>query len=62
MDIKSAFSKEIKTIRIWIPKTNNNLIRNKYIKSFMGTVHFNDNLFLKGTLNPIWFGFLRFNP
>ena len=50
-----------KTIKIWVPKTNNSLIRNKYINTFLETIHKNENYILRGILNPIGFGFLRPN-
>ena len=46
--------KNVKTIKIWVPKTNNNLIRNKYIQQFMNTVHFNNNYIYKGDTGPKW--------
>ena len=46
--------KNAKTIKIWVPKTNNNLIRNKYIQHFMNTVHYNPNYVYKGDTGPVW--------
>ena len=44
--------KNVKTIKIWVPKTNNNLIRNNYIQQFMNTVH--HNYIYKGDTGPVW--------
>ena len=46
--------KNTKTIKIWVPKTNNNLIRNKYIQQFMNSVHYNPNYVYKGDTGPVW--------
>ena len=46
--------KNVKTIKIWVPKTNNNLIRNKYIQNFMNTLHLNINYVYKGDTRPTW--------
>ena len=46
--------RNVKTIKIWVPKTNNNLIRNKYIQQFMNNVHFNNNYIYKGDTGPKW--------
>ena len=48
---KTKFSK---TIQIWVPKTNNNLIRNQYINSFIDSVHKNKNFIFKGNSKPNW--------
>lgn len=42
------------TIRIWVPKTNNLLIRNKYIDKFLSEVHLNSNFIFKGSTKPEW--------
>ena len=43
-----------KSIMIWVPKTNNNLIRKNYIKSFIMSVHKNENFIFKGNSKPNW--------
>ena len=48
---------EIKAIKIWVPKTNNSLIRNKYIKSFLENVHKSQNYIYKGTTESTWVWF-----
>ena len=49
--------KELKTIRLWVPKTNNSLIRKKYITSFIESVHKNKNYIYKGKTEPSWVWF-----
>ena len=51
------FLKELKTIRLWVPKTNNSLIRRKYITSFIESVHKNKNYIYKGKTEPSWVWF-----
>ena len=51
------FLKELKTIRLWVPKTNNSLIRKKYITSFIESVHKNKNYIYKGKTEPSWVWF-----
>ena len=51
---KKIDSKRINKIEIWVPKTNNNLIRNKHIKSFMESVHNNKNYLYKRDTKPTW--------
>ena len=48
---------ETKIVKIWVPKTNNILIRNKYIKTFMDSVHNNKNCIYKKDTKPncVWF-------
>jgi hypothetical protein len=48
---KSTFNTKI--IKIWIPKTNNHLIRQKYINNYMENVVYNKNYIYKGT-KPSW--------
>lgn len=43
-----------KTIRIWVPKKNNILIRKKYIEIFLLEVHLNSNFSFKGSTKPEW--------
>ena len=45
------------TISIWIPKTNNKLIRKKYISSFIEDVHNNKNYIYKRDTKPTWVWF-----
>ena len=45
------------SIKIWVPKTNNSLIRNKYIKSFLENVHKSQNYIYKGNTESIWVWF-----
>ena len=42
-----------KNMKIWIPKTNNNLIRQKHINNFLDNVVYNKNYVHKGT-KPSW--------
>ena len=51
--LKSNITSNIKNIKIWIPKTNNNLIRQKHIDNFLNNVVYNKNYVCKGT-NPTW--------
>ena len=46
-----------KTINIWVPKTNNKLIRKKYISSFIENVHNNENYIYKRDTKPTWVWF-----
>ena len=46
--------KNVKTIKIWVPKTNNNLIRNKRIQIFLNSVHHNPNYIYKRDTGPVW--------
>ena len=46
-----------KSIKIWVPKTNNNLIRNKYIKTFIEKVHKNQDYVYKGNTESTWVWF-----
>ena len=48
---------ETKIVQIWVPKTNNILIRNKYIKTFMDSVHNNKNYIYKKDTEPNWVWF-----
>ena len=48
-----------KTIKIWVPKTNNSLIRNKYIKSFLENVHKSQNYLYKGNTESSWVWFSK---
>ena len=45
------------SIKIWVPKTNNSLIRNKYIKSFLENVHKSQNYIFKGNTESTWVWF-----
>ena len=51
---------ETKIVKIWVPKTNNILIRNKYIKAFMDSVHNNKNYIYKKDTGPNWVWFPKF--
>ena len=51
---KNPFSKSIK---IWVPKTNNNLIRKKYINTFLETVHKNKDYIFNWDTEPSWVWF-----
>ena len=53
-NIKKTVYPNTKTIKIWIPKTNSVLIKNKHIKMFMETVHNNKNYIYKGNSEPLW--------
>ena len=48
---------ETKVVKIWVPKTNNVLIRNQYIKTFMDNVHHNENFIYKKDTKPNWVWF-----
>ena len=48
---------ENKVVKIRVPKTNNVLIRNKYIKTFMDNVHHNENYIYKKDTKPNWVWF-----
>ena len=51
---------ETKIVQVWVPKTNNILIRNKYIKTFMDSVHNNKNYIYKKDTEPNWVWFPKF--
>ena len=63
IDFKPTITKEnskrtnLKTIKIWIPKINNSLIRKRYINSFIKSVHKNINYIYKGNTEPSWVWF-----
>ena len=55
-----SFSKSklnIKNMKIWIPKTNNNLIRQKHINNFVENVVYNKN-YIHKVPNLLGYGYL----